>query len=272
MASRMDRYSEDYKKPNEDEINSRLLKNKSTYDDLNNKIGFEELINFDTQTRIELTSVKEGRASREKYQQVKDYQDLINPPTKEIDASPEVPEEEKVFDINSILEEARKNRDDKDELENKRKLKNEEYSVLNDLNKKYIQKKEENQGAEEIDELKELIDTITSKPIKEEADDSKDLLSDLIATNTEIEPEDLAPTETMTTTANRTIDKSFYTRSMDLSEEDFDMGEEKKSSGFGRAILILFVILVLLAIIGVVAYFILKSMGIDVDIKGLLNL
>ena len=156
MKSRLDRYHENEQTK---VIPSRLSKNRHLYDDLNNKIGFEELTNFDTQTRIELTSLNGARKSRESYQQIKDYTGLIPDELKE--EKPQIePEVEKVFDINSILEAARKNRVEVDELEKKRKLKDEEYNILSDLNKKYLSKEKD-----EYEGLEELINTITSKTL-----------------------------------------------------------------------------------------------------------
>lgn len=283
MKSRLDRYNDNHKEP---QISSRLSKNKYLYDDLNNKIGFEELVDFNTQTRIELSSLNNPRRSRESYQQLKDYQGLIKEEEK-IEPMP-IPvveeQEEKVFDINSILEEARKNRNEIDELEKKRKLKNEEYNVLSDLNKKYLSKNSDNKDKEEYEGLEELINTITSKTlatdIKEE--EEKDLLSDLMATNVDlqvkspseyekssqeiavkIEPDEY---EDDNTKEESRMDRSFYTRSMDLSEHDFDFDEEKeRKSSIRRGILIFIITIVLLAIIGVVAYFTLQHFGIDVN-------
>ena len=121
MKSRLDRYNVDESSEKKIQQHSRLSRNKHLYDDLNNKIGFEELVDFNTQTRIELSSLNEPKKSRESYQQLKDYQGLLqNEEEKKEEIVEE--EEEKVFDINSILEEARKNRSEIDELEKKRKL------------------------------------------------------------------------------------------------------------------------------------------------------
>ena len=54
MKSRLERYNDTN---TQKETVSRMSKNKHLYDDLNNKIGVEELVSFDTQTRIELTSL-----------------------------------------------------------------------------------------------------------------------------------------------------------------------------------------------------------------------
>lgn len=283
MKSRLDRYNDNHKEP---QISSRLSKNKYLYDDLNNKIGFEELVDFNTQTRIELSSLNHSRRSRESYQQLKDYQGLIKEEEK-IEPTP-IPvveeQEEKVFDINSILEEARKNRSEIDELEKKRKLKNEEYNVLSDLNKKYLSKNSDNKDKDEYEGLEELINTITSKTlatdIKEE--EEKDLLSDLMATNVDLQVKSPSEYEKPSqeiavkiesneyeddnTKEESRMDRSFYTRSMDLSEHDFDFDEEKeRKSSIRRGILIFIITIVLLAIIGVVAYFTLQHFGIDVN-------
>ena len=288
MQSRLDRYNNSNK-----ELPSRLSKNKNLYDELNNKIGFEEIVDFDTETRIELTSLNDAKKSRESYQQLKDYKELIDKDNE--DEEIEVLEEEnKVFDINAILEEERKNRNELDELEKKRKLKNGEYSVLSDLNKKYLYDKDNKNDAPSKDKyegLEELINTITSKTLvndikiqeaKESTKEDKGLLDELVATSVDLQVnvpsqyensgeqnlvnENSNPEEN--TSEEETIDNSFYTRSMDLSKDDFDFSEYGKGVGFKKGLLITLVVIVLLLIICVVAYFILQSMGIKIlDIK-----
>ena len=282
MPSRLDRYNDNNKLK---EHNSRLSKNRHLYDDLNNKIGFEELVNFNTQTRIELSSLNAPKKSRESYQQLKDYQGLISSHDKQVEPLSE-PEKEKVFDINSILEEARKNRQDIDELEKKRKLKNEEYNVLSDLNKKYLSKEGEKEEKDEYEGLEELINTITSKTLASDIknEEEKDLLSDLMATSVDLQvksPSEYEDTESSEivrkiqdeeddedNTIDEKVDDSFYTRSMDLSEHDFDFDEsmERKSS-LKRGILIFIITIILLAIIGVVTYFLLQHFNININIK-----
>ncbi len=276
MKSRLERYN-DNNKPKENV--SRMSKNRHLYDDLNNKIGFEELVNFDTQTRIELTSLNNTKKNRESYHQLKDYQDLIYDNIKEQNISIEQ-EEEKVFDINSILEQARKNRTDIDELEKKRKLRDEDYSILSDLNKKYLSKEKEETKKGEYEGLEELINTITSKTLvsdikKEEEKEELDLLSDLVATSVDLQvkiPEEYEKSdiseivkkiEDDSIEEEKEIDDSFYTRSMDLSEYDFeDLNDGKRS--VKKGLLITLVIIILLAIIGVVTFFVLQNLGIKI--------
>ena len=76
--------------------------------------------------------------------------------------------EKKIYDINSVLEEARKNRKETDELEAKRKLKNTSYNILADLNKEELEKYREEKKLRSLEnhevtsELREIIDTITT--------------------------------------------------------------------------------------------------------------
>ena len=64
------------------------------------------------------------------------------------------------------------------------------------------------------------------------------------------------------------IDDSFYTRSMDLSEYDFEEIIEGKTS-VKKVLLIALVVIILLAIIGVVTFFVLQHFGIELNISKL---
>ena len=70
----------------------------------------------------------------------------------------------------------------------------------------------------------------------------------------------------------RTVDNSFYTRSMDLSEQDFEFDEAReRSSSIKKRVLITIITIILLAIIAVVAYFVLQHFGITIDINEILK-
>lgn len=273
MKSRLDRYNE----PKEKEQPSRLSKNKYLYDDLNNKIGFEEIVNFDTQTRIELTSINIADKNRENYQQLKDYRELINKDLNTNEEEVVFEEEEKNFDINSILENARKNRTVYDEELKKRKLNDEEYDVLMELNKKYLTKDSKtNKEKDDLEGLEDLINTITSKTLKEEvkAQEEQDLFGELVATNVDLQvkpPEEYENndsgdivTKVEFDNDEDEVDESFYTKSMDLSKEDFDFDDIKEEAmSKKRGLLIAFISILLIAIIIVVLYFVLQYFEID---------
>ena len=244
MRTRSERYNE---KPINKPSLSRTKRNAYLYDDINNKIGLE-VVDFDNKN-IDLSSItKENKVIKK---------DII-PSNYEEDI-----EEKKVYDINSVLQEAKKNRTEIDELEKKRKLKNEEFNILNDLNQKYITAKDKKKNEFDEEELKELINTITSNTLVQDVK-YKELFSDLMATNAKLELEDIETDNNdkdseIETNEEGKLVNSFYTKSMDLSEHDFDMSDEfiERKSKL-KIFLIIFVILIIVGIISVVIYFLLK--------------
>ena len=236
---------------------------------------------------------------------MKEYEGFVNEPKekKELDDFNYLYQdhENRVYDINSVLEEAKKNRQKKDELEAKRKLKNTNYNILASLNpeelEKYRKEKVERTRPDE-EELRDLIDTITTKTLAGEIDQqtSVNLLSDLMATNMmdrvagsdelpeqEETEEEIEDTETELSLSKEILDKDqiekvnklkdkekkdsimdnsdtdFYTRSMDLSDKDFDFDDEftEKKLPIGVKILL---ILLLLAVLAVAGYFIYRNL------------
>ena len=265
---------------------TRANKNKYLYDEVNNKIAYEEIDTLEMYDGIELDCDSPIK-TREEYQRMKDE---TRKEKDVVDVTEEFAES-KVYDINSILEEAKKKRVIPDELEKKRKLQNVEYSILNDLNQKYINKKEKLDEELEKEGIKELIDTITSKnlssdlkglkDVENEEDADDDLMSDLLATNTmnAIEgislEEDIAKDILIKETVKDDDDEndeiveedgklvnSFYTRSMDLSEHDFEIRDEIIEENKDKRKILILVILIILVIIAIVALFILKKINV----------
>ncbi len=274
MEKRSDRYNQSQDVP---QINSRVKKNKYLYDELNSKIGYEEISVVNTDTQIDLSSLNLEKPNREDYQKIKEYKTLLK--DNSVDKV-EIEKKEikpKVFDINKVLEEAKKNRKEEDELEKKRNLKEEDYNVLSSLNKKYLHKKDFSE--KDSDELKELIDTITSKTLVNEIKDEeeKELLSELLATTIDVKLEkELSTAEINSLYENKessvsdeNADNSFYTHSMELNKDDLiDEPEEdnenndiseRKNNGFK----IFTIIIILIILIIVVTYFLLKHFGIS---------
>lgn len=277
MDKRTDRYKE------QDGIvetpKTRVNKNKVLYEEVNSKIGFEEIPTYISQDEINLSALDMDNLNREEYQKVKDYKDLLVDSEK----GNEKPKEEKPkknYDINKVLEEAKKNRK-QDELEGKRNLKEEDYNVLNNLNKKYLHQK--GFSKEDNDELKELIDTITSKTLVDDVkdDEEKELLSELLATTIDIKLEnELSKTqiqEMVDEEKEFTDTNSFYSKSLELSKDDMEEEKEEKEEikvqtseedsddemeeGHNVA-KIIFISILLAIVVLVLVYFILQSMGI----------
>ena len=136
---------------------------------------------------------KSDSNSRESYQQMLKYHGVENVPKvkKELDDFNYLysKKEKKIYDINSVLEDARRNRQEKDELEEKRKLKYTSYNILAGINleelEKYREEKKNRAKTPQEEEIHDLMDTIASKTLAGELskEETVDLLSDLMATN-----------------------------------------------------------------------------------------
>ena len=355
---RMDRYSEEENEPKL----SRANKNQDLYDNIGKNTRYANLTDVTNTYTYDLGNINQGEKTRENYQKMREYNSIMPSPKvkRDLEEFKNIYKikENRVYDINSVMAEARKNRTDLDK-EEKRKLKNDKYNILMNLNKdeleEYRKNRKERFTHPDEDHLHDLIDTIASKTLAGEIDKntSVDLLSELMATSMmdKVEPqaedtgelknttpvkmsydddelvrpdgddesetedsievkvtvdttevpvveEDNEPTEEVeeanikedepvedTNTLPQKIskedlakiseelekepeedtgkipgaDEDFYTRSMDLSKEDFEgemddgFTEEKMPIG-----LRIFFALLLLALIGVVAYFIWK--------------
>ena len=342
---RMDRYKDETPdRPN------RYEKNQELYQDIATNTKYANITDVTNSNAFEINGSKNkgSYTSRESYHQMKKYKNVEPIPRikKELDDFNYLYkiDDKKVYDINTVLEEARKNRQEKDKLEEKRKLKNTSYNILADLNReeleKYKAEKIKKIMTPEEEEFRDLIDTIASKTLAGEIDKetSVNLLSDLMATSVMDKVEDanslgydnesyedkesnkeeldkviniieedktleekldsykeLKGQETEKINSDsieekiqeeqndnsmslsedtikeiekrkdeepKTLsgaDKDFYTRSMDLSDEDFEMDNEFKEKSMPIALKILIAILVI-ALIAAAAYFIYKRM------------
>ena len=309
MKSRMDRYR------NSDSTNKEEYSRSSRNQELYKNIGSnQKYTNFTDVSKIDaysLNDAKKNYRTREGYKTIKEYTTVDKRPKaqKDLDEFNYLYQdhENRVYDINSVLEHAKENRKNKDELEEKRKLKNTNYNILASLNKeeleKYRKDKVERNKPDE-NELRNLIDTITSKTLSGEIskDTGVDLLSDLMATNImdKVDPKDyeldndkkediskelteekedklnlsseILDKESMkkleqeknkisdpTDDLMKDLDKSFYTKSMDLSDKDFDFGDEYENDKKIPIIVKILLILILIAIVLVGVYFIIQK-------------
>lgn len=241
---------------------TRMGRNQYLYDEINSKIGYEEFSSLDTQTKIDLSSITGNNTTREKYQQIKDYKDFVTIDKKvDVVTTIEPVKEIKVFDINSILEEARKNRTEKDELERKRKPKDDDFSELEKIKNEDVRI---GNGFDE-NELTDLINTITSHELAYEIKSAEEngLLDELLATNVNMRVQDGIAEEVLEESKKIKLDSSFYTKSMDLSEQDFELSDEiEEEKQKHRKILIAFISIVLFIGVAILIVLGLKKLGI----------
>lgn len=275
---RMDRYDNS----TSPKARSRTVKNHDLYNDLGNLEKYTMFTNVSKIEAVELDAAKKNYRTREGYHSLKDYDLDMDKPQfkKKMDEFNFLyNDEHKTYDINKVLEEAKQLRE-KDNIERKRKLHNEKYNILESSKEELEKFKEEtklrHKPIENEEELEKLIHTITSKELREEIDEreanenNNTLLSDLMATN--VDEEVLKPIVTKiedskveedtskldkikekTMSLKDEIDESFYTKSLDLSEEDFefDGGETKPSKFLGFLKFLLSLILILAVGFGV---------------------
>lgn len=229
---RMDRYQDE----NENKIN-RLEKNQNLYQDVANNTTYANITDVANANAFEL-SADEGLAAREKYQRMRKYNGMEDVPKvkKELeDFNYLYPKKEKrIYDINSVLEDARKNRQEKDDLEEKRKLKYTSYNILAGVNleelEKYREEKKNRDKTPMEEEIHDLMNTIASKTLAGELskEDTVDLLSDLMATNMldkVVPADDLGedakeePKEEETEEKEDTVEEEIFGQSLDQQPE-----------------------------------------------------
>ncbi len=277
MRSRMERYHQDEEAC--DVVGSRSDKNQQLYQNLGKNTKYTSFTDVSQVNAVDLDAATKSYRTREGYHKIKDYGEIIEQPKvkRELDDFNYLYQdhENRVYDINSVLKNAREHREEKDELEKKRKLKNTNYNILASLDpeelEKYRASKQKN-NSPDPEELKDLIDTITSKTLRGELDKetSVDLLSDLMATKTtdQVKLEDLElsreivdkdPIEKAKEEKNselQDMDHSFYTRSMDLSDKDFGLDEDLERHI--PTVIKIILVIILLAILAVAVYFIIQ--------------
>ena len=306
---RMDRYEEDVQSNNN---SSRLANNQELYHNLSSNAIYANVTDVTNANAFEINNqANDARTSREAYQQMQKYQ-TVEPMPKSKKELEDVnylsqKKENKTYDINSFLEEARRNRTEKDELDDKRKLKDNAYNILASINKeqleKYREEKKNRVRTPEEEELHGIAEELLSKTMAGEIDKETtvDLLSDLMATNlldtvsaatAIVDEEPIEETretekieETITEEISQTLepvpvtdeikkptrserntkdafaqkDTDFYTRSMDLSDKDFELGSEFNDNKLPVIVKVIIAILVI-AILVVAAYFIYQKL------------
>ena len=306
MPSRMDRYTDNT------QINrvTRSQRNKDLYQNVGNNTRYTDVSDVTNSNAFEIDNINSDTiTTRESYRKIKEYSEIkpVMKEKKELDDFNYLYQDRnnKIYDINRVLEEARKNRGENPDLESKRKLTDDSYNIIKSSTpeelEKFRKERIQRQPVEDEEELRELIDTITTKTLAGEIDKATtvNLLSDLMATNVldkvdaAKEPEedeevkedtiDLKELEQDKELAlskeildkeqlekiqqvkdveeENTLSKAdsdFYTKSMDLSDKDFettdDFVEEKTSIVFK-----IFATIIILAALAVAGYFIWKA-------------
>lgn len=267
MKSRMDRY---YSSTDNQAISTKSTGRSARNQDLYKKKDYNiyssnEMI-IDTNNEVDISKIKNIIKSREDYQRAKSYRSMLNGKNFDLD-DVEVEEEtyeEKDYDINTLLQKVKENKNINNEEDKVRKLRNTQYDILSKLDVKSKDKVKTEDAQKE--ELQDLINTITHK----ENDTMADLLDDLKGENTtiikaaeELEKErELTKTQLQATIQKKEqqeAERDFYSDSFTFSKRDFEGFQDLESSVKSNNKLIKVLIFILVVIILTVALFVADS-------------
>lgn len=281
MNSRVEKYQY-----GEDEVQSpsRVEKNRELY----NNIDMNELSRVKTNSNIRVLDNAPRTIDIEKIKQY--IQETNEEPerVRRVVVSEEVvvkrPEvqEKREYDINSILEKAKQNREVYYEDEKYKKLRDTQYDILSKI-KMYEEPdsdpKEKTEFNTDEKTLIDLINTVTinkknedlfselrggentvvTSPIHEENKDEfiEKAISDKL--EAPVEADNLQPIEeVIDNTMVKNLDKSFYTNSSTFSKEDFEGIEELEKKVKKNSALVKFIVMILILLALATAYIVLK--------------
>lgn len=256
MPSRVDRYE------NKERITKRIDKNQELYQERKDYSEYKEITSIDP-------IIKNSSKSVNMIEQVPQEEVYLT----ERLSSLYMIDEKKEYDINKVLKTAKEERKDVDSLEQKRKLKKQEYNIVHEIGLKNIEKMKEERPIlkeKEKEELKELIDTIYSNTLAQEINEkNQELFSDLMPNdgeNTIISEElsqEMVNEERKAKEERDDFDDSFFTNSnkfdkgdlvLDEEEDDEDLYEEESPKW-----VIIPIILAVLIVVGVLVYLLYKG-------------
>lgn len=259
MKSRMEKYYD-----NHELTKSRLNKNEQLYKEINAM----DLEKFNPNNNVKVIGDNENVIDVDKIRNLleKNYKEVPKRKSIKIDNHDEEDidlEETKEYDINSILEKAREEKEvdyNKDRL---KKLRDTQFDILNSLELDDYKKKkdvvEDPIRTAKEEELMSLINTITSKELSKTSKmDPLDLLSDLKGNDdtqvlSGIEEEvRKAETKQLMKEESKKIENSFYTTTNAFTQSDFDDFNDLKDDLKSTKIIIriLIVLIVVAFIVG----------------------
>lgn len=280
MMTRVDR---SFDEPN-DFIPKRVAKNRNLYDEMKNT----DLDNFDIASNAKVIGDNNSQIDIDKIKEIleKNYQ---APQRRSLKM--DIPEDEEYvmektreYDINSILEAARQEKEVDYEEERLKKVRDTQYDILKNLELEASEKETTKKNKEE---LLELINTINLNEVQNKA---KERMEEDALEEEETETEELNPLnilsdlkgdentvvagakefneemasleeekakkekEEISEAIDEDVDESFYTNSMSFSKKDFADFDDIDEGGSGIFVKILIVFLVLAIIAGIVLF------------------
>lgn len=272
MKSRMEKYYD-----SNEEFVGRTAKNENLYRKKDYSVYSSNETIIAPNNEIDITKLKDIIQSREDYQRAKSYRNMLSDKKFEYNDIPYEEEqyEEKNYDINAILKKVKDEKNNIDEENQNRKLRNTQYDILSNLNIK--SKKHEEEPVTKVDlesqkaELQGLIDKVTRKNnIQDEEsnliqndndNDPLGLLSDLKSETQKIVTDPVQPAEDFEVNKEELIptekdedESSFYSDSFTFSKRDFESFQDlevEETSGSGLIKLLIVILILIIIVVGV---------------------
>ena len=246
MSTRMDKYLSN----NSNE--SRSSRNKKLYDELYNTMNYTNSVVIDQSKEIDISKIKEIVDKERRLNEKKDNRPELN-----LDdlTMIEEEEEEKVYNINEVLKEAKEKRDIISDASEKRK--NSRYEPHMDIDTELKEtKKVYDKILQEETELLDIMNTLTSAKTSANI---KDAYKDITAESKLVELKQEEPSEeTPEEQKEEKKTKEYSTNTFMFNKKDFVDSELEESlkgtNGFIKALIVILTIGILVA-----AYYIIKT-------------
>ena len=252
MGTRMDKYMSN------SSTESRSSRNKKLYDELYNTMNYTNSVVIDQSKEIDISKIKEIVDNERKLNEKEKYRPEIN--FDELNVIEE-DEEEKVYNINEVLKEAKEKRDIISDASEKRK--NSRYEPLTDIDTELKEtKKVYDKILQEETELLDIMNTLTSAKTSANI---KEAYKDITAESKKIDKVELKKAEEPVVDQQPVEEKTevkktkeYSTNTFMFNKKDFVDSELEESlkgtNGFIKALIVILTIGIIVA-----AYYIIKT-------------
>lgn len=243
MSTRMDKYLSN----NSNE--SRSSRNKKLYEELYDTMNYTNSVVIDQSKEIDISKIKEIIDNEKKLNQKKDIRPKID--FEELEKIKTEDENNKVYNINEVLKEAKEKRDIISDASEKRK--NSRYDPHMDINQELDEtRKVYDKLIQEETELLDIMNTLTSAKT---STNIKEAYKDLTVESKKIEIDNQ---QEENETQEEKSTKEYSTNTFMFNKKDFVDNELEESlkgtNGFIKALIVILIIGVIIA-----AYYIIKT-------------
>ncbi len=254
--------------------NNDDLKRTNKNDELYQNLSGEEIIIeedssiatdlLDNISEIDISKIKELLDDSKDYKRTKKYNYLLDDEKSDEDYDIYEDIDNKIYDINNILESARQKRGDLDEVEQRKKLRNTQYNILSklDLNKNNeIEKEEMVKDFFTKDSSLTDLDKIMSEKEKIDVEKTADLFESLKSTQNTVLTDPIKTSALKIKKIEEPIEdnrsNTFYTDAHAFTKEDFEgfqnlQGEVKVNNKLIKILIAILIIAIISLIIMVI--------------------